>query len=72
VKVQVHLDLTAGVGLQCPDCNATMMAGLSHHGRAMVMHAVPICDAFKAKAHLQVRRQVEALGRELQLEVDCG
>lgn len=55
------LSLGAGVLLHCDDCGQPMMAGLTENGEPQLIHAVPVCEAFTAKALGQVERWVRRL-----------
>ena len=55
------LSFGAGVLLHCDDCGQPMMAGLTETGEPQLLHAVPVCEAFTAKALGQVERWVHRL-----------
>jgi len=49
------LSFSAGVPLACDGCKQPMMAGLTDAGPVLV-HALPVCDAFTRKAMGEAER----------------
>lgn len=54
------LSFGAGVLLRC-DCGGSMMIGLTDAGDPQMLHAVPVCESFTAKALGQTEPWVRRL-----------